>query len=251
MSKPTKFETVSIKDIPVSEALRDAIANRPVVLVVDDESVIAYTLAEILNRKGYAAIPAYDAEEALETALVMPPELLLTDVVLPGMSGIEVCRQLRAANVQTPIIILSAIGDEIDKVLLLEIGADDYMVKPFAPREMIARVRALLRRRRSNLDAVVSFGDVEVDRERLTVTCQGQEVKMTAFEYKLLLFFLGNVDRALPRQLVLSALWGYSDDANSRTLDAHVCKLRRKFERDPGAPRHFLTIHGVGYRFKT
>jgi DNA-binding response OmpR family regulator len=116
---------------------------------------------------------------------------------------------------------------------------------------MIARVRALLRRRRSNLDAVVSFGDVEVDRERLTVTCQGQEVKMTAFEYKLLLFFLGNVDRALPRQLVLSALWGYSDDANSRTLDAHVCKLRRKFERDPGAPRHFLTIHGVGYRFKT
>jgi DNA-binding response OmpR family regulator len=221
------------------------------ILVFSEDDSTASSLGVILQREYFFPILANSREAVLQNIRTLDPDLLIIDIPCASFAPSELCMQLQKYQINKPAIVLGDSDEEMDKVLALEAGADDYIVKPLRPREMIARVRALLRRRRSNLDALVSFGDVEVDRERLTVTCQGQEVKMTAFEYKLLLFFLGNVDRALPRQLVLSALWGYSDDANSRTLDAHVCKLRRKFERDPGAPRHFLTIHGVGYRFKT
>jgi DNA-binding response OmpR family regulator len=137
----------------------------------------------------------------------------------------------------------------MDKVLALEAGADYYIVKPFAPRELVARVRALLRRRKANLDPVIRFGNVEVDRQHRTVTCRGHEIKMNPCEYKLLLFFLANVDLALTRQTLLQSVWGYSDDASTRTLDAHVSGLRNKCESDPATPRHLLTIHCVGYRF--
>jgi DNA-binding response OmpR family regulator len=204
----------------------------------------------MLQREYFFPILANSREAILQNIPALEPDLLIIDIPCASFAPSELCMQLQRCKIDKPTIVLGDSDEEMDKVLALEAGADDYIVKPFAPREMIARVRALLRRRRSGLSAVVSFGDVEVDRERLAVMCQGREVKLTAFEYRLLLFFLGNVDRALPRQMVLAALWGYSDNANSRTLDAHVCKLRRKFERDPSAPRHFLTIHGVGYRFK-
>jgi DNA-binding response OmpR family regulator len=173
----------------------------------------------------------------------------MIDVPIGGVGSVELCMELAACHVDKRTIILSDSSDEVDKVLALEAGADDYIVKPFAPRELVARVRALLRRRRGNPAPVVRFGNMEVDRERRTVTCRGQEVTMTPYEYKLLLFFVSNVNMALTRQTLLKSVWGYSDDTSTRTLDAHVSKLRNKCEPDATNPRHFVTIHGVGYRF--
>jgi DNA-binding response OmpR family regulator len=165
------------------------------------------------------------------------------------MSGIEICKQLRAARVATPIIVLSAVGEELDKVLLLEIGADDYVVKPFGTRELMARIRAVLRRAAPDGRKVVHFGDTEIDFERRIVSRKNEELKFTPAEYNLLSFFLHNPDRPLTRDMILNSVWGYEFFPNTRTVDAHVVKLRQKLEPDPNSPRHFLTVHGVGYRF--
>jgi DNA-binding response OmpR family regulator len=139
-------------------------------------------------------------------------------------------------------------GDEIDKVLLLELGADDYIVKPFGMRELSARIRALLRRT-TNKTKVIQFGEVEIDVDRRRITCSGKEVKLAPAEYKLLLHFLKNPDCVLTRDSILNLVWGYEFYPNSRTVDAHVVRLRQKLEPDPSMPKHFLTVHGVGYRF--
>jgi DNA-binding response OmpR family regulator len=165
------------------------------------------------------------------------------------MTGVEICKQLRAAHVATPIIVLSALGDEIDKVLLLEIGADDYLVKPFGTRELLARIRAVLRRASPDARKVMHFSDVEVDLERRIVTRHGDELKLTPAEYNLLTYFIQNPDRPLTRDMILNSVWGYEFFPNTRTVDAHVVKLRQKLEPEPNIPRHFLTVHGVGYRF--
>ena len=144
---------------------------------------------------------------------------------------------------------LSAVGDEVDKVLLLEIGADDYIVKPFGVREVLARIRAVLRRTSADARKTVAFGDTEVDLKRRVVTRRGQELKFTPAEYNLLTYFLQNPDRALTRDMILNSVWGYASFPNTRTVDAHVVKLRQKLEQDPNVPRHFITVHGVGYRF--
>ena len=220
-----------------------------ILILSEDESAAGF-LGVVLQREYFLPILANGREMALQNILTLDPDVLILDAPCAASTPSELCLQMQRFKINKPTIVLGESNEEVDKVLALEAGADDYIVKPFASRELIARIRALLRRRRSNPDAVVSFGDVEVDRVRLTVTCQGREVKMTALEYKLLLFFLGNAELALPRQMLLNSLWGYNDDAHSRTLDTHVCNLRRKFEREPSAPRHFLTIHGVGYKFK-
>jgi DNA-binding response OmpR family regulator len=141
------------------------------------------------------------------------------------------------------------VGEEIDKVLLLEIGADDYVVKPFGTRELLARIRAVLRRSPSEPHKVLSFADVEVNLERRVVTRKNQEIKFTPAEYNLLTFFLQNPDRPLSRDMILNSVWGYESFPNTRTVDAHVVRLRQKLEADPNCPRHFLTLHKVGYRF--
>jgi DNA-binding response OmpR family regulator len=174
---------------------------------------------------------------------------MLVDLRMPGLSGVELCKRVRAAGLQTPLIVLSAIGDEVDKVLLLEIGADDYVVKPFGARELLARIRALLRRTTPDADHVLSFGDVQVDLERRVVQKRGDEIKMTRAEFNLLVFFLQNPDRALTRDVILNSVWGYESFPNTRTVDAHVVRLRQKLEAESDAPRHFVTLHGVGYRF--
>jgi DNA-binding response OmpR family regulator len=165
------------------------------------------------------------------------------------MSGIEICKQVRAANIKTPIIVLSAVGEEVDKVLLLEIGADDYVVKPFGARELLARIRAVLRRASPDSRKIAQFGIVSVDFERRIVTNRGEPVKVTPAEYNLLTYFLQNPDRPLTRDMILNSVWGYESFPNTRTVDAHVVRLRQKLEADPNLPRHFLTVHGVGYRF--
>ncbi|MBS1856413.1 MAG: response regulator transcription factor [Acidobacteria bacterium] len=219
------------------------------ILVIDDDESLRDTIAMMLEQEGFRAIVAGDGREGFDKALTHKPDLVLVDLRLPGMSGTEICKQLRAAKVDTPIIVLSALGDELDKVLLLEIGADDYMVKPFGTRELMARIRAVLRRTSADARKIVRFSENEIDFERRMVRRKGEELKFTPAEYNLLCYFLHNPDRPLTRDMILNSVWGYEFFPNTRTVDAHVVKLRQKLEPDPNTPRHFLTVHGVGYRF--
>jgi DNA-binding response OmpR family regulator len=165
------------------------------------------------------------------------------------MSGIDICKQIRASGIKTPLVVLSAVGEEVDKVLLLEIGADDYVVKPFGGRELLARIRAVLRRTQPEQPKVIQFGDVSVNLEKRSVARRDKELKLTPAEYNLLTYFLNHPDRPLTRDILLNSVWGYESFPNTRTVDAHVVKLRQKLEPEPSTPRHFLTLHGVGYRF--
>ncbi len=219
------------------------------ILVIEDDDNLRDTIGVLLDREGFHAILAANGREGTEHALLGAPDLILADLRLPDMHGIEICKRLRGSGIATPIIVLSAVGDEVDKVLLLEIGADDYMVKPFGTRELLARIRAVLRRSSSEASKVLSFADVEVDLERRIVKRRGEPVRFTPAEYNLLTFFLQNPDRPLSRDLILNSVWGYESYPNTRTVDAHVVHLRQKLEADPNCPRHFLTLHRVGYRF--
>ncbi|MBK5294043.1 MAG: response regulator transcription factor [Acidobacteriia bacterium] len=219
------------------------------ILVIDDDESLQDTIAVMLEQEGFRVVSALDGRDGFEKALTLKPDLLIVDLRLPGMNGVDICKQLRASQVQTPIVILSAIGEEVDKVLLLEIGADDYVVKPFGRRELLARIRAVLRRASLDAHTVLRFGDTEIDLERRAVTRNKEDVKMTPAEYNLLVYFLQNPDRPLTRDMILNSVWGYDSFPNTRTVDAHVVKLRQKLEPDSNTPRHFLTVHGVGYRF--
>jgi DNA-binding response OmpR family regulator len=219
------------------------------ILVIDDDDSLRDTIGVMLEHEGFRAVLEGDGKSGFDRALTAKPDLVLVDLRLPGMSGIEICKQLRAARVRTPIVVLSAVGDEIDKVLLLEIGADDYVVKPFGTRELVARIRAVLRRASPEVEKVIRFGEIEVDFDRRSVTKKGKELKFTPAEYNLLTYFLQNPDRPLTRDMILNSVWGYEFFPNTRTVDAHVVKLRQKIEPDPGLPKHLVTVHGVGYRF--
>jgi DNA-binding response OmpR family regulator len=219
------------------------------ILVIDDDANLRDTIGVMLEQEGFRAVLEADGRSGFEKAVTLKPDLILVDLRLPGMSGIEICKQVRAAQAATPIIVLSAVGEEIDKVLLLEIGADDYVVKPFGTRELMARIRAVLRRAAPDERKVAHFGDAEIDFGRRIVSRKGEELKFTPAEYNLLCFFLHNPDRPLTRDMILNSVWGYEFFPNTRTVDAHVVKLRQKLEPDPNTPRHFLTVHGVGYRF--
>lgn len=219
------------------------------ILVIDDDDSLRDTIQVMLEQEDFRVVTAANGREGYERALTLKPDLVLVDLRLPGMNGTEICKRLREDRIRTPIIVLSALGDEVDKVLLLEIGADDYVVKPFGRRELLARIRAVLRRSGSDAQKVMHFGDTEVDLERRVVKRRTEEVKVTPAEYNLLTFFLQNPDRPLTRDVILNSVWGYDSFPNTRTVDAHVVKLRQKFEADTNVPRHFLTVHGVGYRF--
>ena len=219
------------------------------ILVIDDDDSLRDTIGLMLEKEGFRPILVADGKTGLHEALNSNPSLILVDLRMPGLSGVDVCKRVRAAGVRTPLIVLSAVGDEFDKVLLLEIGADDYVVKPFGARELLARIRALLRRATPEASDVLSFSDVEVDIERRIVKRHGEEVKMTRAEFNLLAFFLQNPDRPLTRDVILNSVWGYESFPNTRTVDAHVVRLRQKLEPEPNTPRHFVTLHGVGYRY--
>ncbi len=219
------------------------------ILVIDDDESLRDTIGMMLEREGFEAVLAGDGTTGLNLALGTKPNLVMVDLRLPGMSGVEVCKQLRAAQLKTPIIVLSAVGDEVDKVLLLEMGADDYVVKPFGTRELLARIRAVLRRSSESKPRVLQFAEVQVDLDRRAVLRKGEELKFTPAEYNLLTYFIQNPDRPLTRDMILNSVWGYESYPNTRTVDAHVVRLRQKLEPDPNLPRHFITVHKVGYRF--
>ena len=223
----------------------------PYILVVEDEDALATLLDYNLMKEGFRIERAADGEEALLKISEEAPDLVVLDWMLPKVSGVEVCRQIRAGTEtrRTPVIMLTARSEEADKIRGLETGADDYVVKPFAMSELVARIRALLRRSGGEAHHVLKFAGTEVNIERRVVQRAGQEVKLTPAEYNLLVFFLQNPDRPLTRDVILNSVWGYNSFPHTRTVDAHIVKLRQKFEADPAAPRHFLTVHGIGYRF--
>jgi DNA-binding response OmpR family regulator len=219
------------------------------ILVIDDDPSLRDTLGVMLEREGFEAVLAADGRAGFERAIALKPRLILVDLRMPRLSGTEVCKRLRARGIKTPLIVLSAAAAEIDKVRLLDIGADDYMVKPFGVRELLARIRALLRRTSPDDTTILEFGQVAVDLTRRVVRRAGQELKLTRAEYNLLTYFLQNPDRVLTREAILNSVWGYDYCPHTRTVDAHVVRLRQKLEPESSNPRHFLTVHGVGYRF--
>jgi two-component system alkaline phosphatase synthesis response regulator PhoP len=179
------------------------------ILVLHGDERVRSTIGTMLEQEDFAPIWAADAETGLDNIRALKPQLLLIDLPLSGISAVELCLRLRAYNIQTPIIVLSENGEEVQKILLLEAGVDDYMVKPFSVRELLARIRALLRRTVFNRGTTIRFGDVEIDPERRMIACRGNEVTVTPCEYNLLLFFVQNADRALTRDALLSSVWGY------------------------------------------
>lgn len=219
------------------------------ILVIDDDASLRDTIAVILEQAEFRPILASDGISGLESALRNKPDLVLVDLRMPGLGGAEICKQLRQSGMTIPIIAVSAVDEEVDKVLLLEIGADDYVVKPFGARELLARIRAALRRSSPGQRTFVQFGEVTVDLEHRMVSRSGKGVRMTPAEYNLLAFFVQNPDKPLTRDLILNSVWGYQCFPNTRTVDAHVVKLRQKLETRPSDPQHFITLHGVGYRF--
>jgi DNA-binding response OmpR family regulator len=221
-----------------------------VLLIEDDPSIVA-GLELNLALEGYEVLTAADGESGYRLALDRAPDLILLDIMLPGTNGLEVLRRLRQIDADVPVLILTARGDEADKVLGLTLGADDYISKPFNLGELRARINASLRRKRLRAagQSVREFGDVRVDLGRHQVRRAGKDVAMTAREFALLAYFLRNPERALTRETLLGEVW-QTDYLTQRTIDNFVGRLRAKFEPDPDQPRYFLTVRGVGYRFE-
>ena len=222
------------------------------VLVVDDEPKIVDVVREYLEHAGFAVRTAGDGPGALERARALAPDLIVLDLGLPGLDGLDVARQLRKSS-RVPVIILTARGDEVDRIIGLEIGADDYLVKPFSPRELVARVRAVLRRvdERDTAadDEPLVRGDVVVDPVRRRVTVAGKAVDLTPTEFDLLAHLARQPGRVFTRAQLLTAIHGVAVESYERAVDAHIKNLRRKIEPDPRHPRYVLTAHGIGYRF--
>ena len=221
------------------------------ILIVEDEDSILMALEDDLSMEGYSVTGEKNGARALEKAREGGFDLIILDLMLPGLDGLEVCKRLRAEGNSTPILMLTAKSQEVDKVLGLEFGADDYVTKPFSPRELQARVKALLRRGRPERPTVerFSFGDVDVDFKGYSVTKKGEPVELTVREFELLRLFVKRPDEVLRRDIILNEVWGDEWDVFPRTIDTHVVHLRQKLEEDPGDPRYIVNVRGIGYKF--
>jgi two-component system alkaline phosphatase synthesis response regulator PhoP len=208
-------------------------------------------LRDNFEYEDYEVISAEDGVAGLERALNENPDLVVLDVMMPKMSGLEVCKQLRAKRPSLPIIMLTARGQEVDKVVGLELGADDYVTKPFSIRELMARVKAVLRRRAAHaaIKEIYQFSDVEVNTRSHEVRRAGEPVELSAKEFALLAYFIAHPAETLSRDRLLEAVWGYEHYPSTRTVDTHIVHLRQKLEKNPEDPRIILTIHGTGYKF--
>ncbi|HEY7214709.1 MAG TPA: response regulator transcription factor [Thermoanaerobaculia bacterium] len=222
------------------------------VLLVEDEPSLVLTLGDRLLSEGYEVETARDGDAGLSRALAGSFDIILLDVMLPGRDGFEVCRELRARGVEVPILMLTARGQVVDRVVGLKLGADDYVTKPFEMAELLARVEALFRRARAPLASpagTYAFGEVRVDFRRAEVFRAGQPVPLSALEFKLLAYFIQNRGALLSRDELLDKVWGYDAMPTTRTVDVHVASLRQKLERNPSRPEFILTVHRRGYRF--
>jgi two-component system alkaline phosphatase synthesis response regulator PhoP len=224
----------------------------PKILIVDDEEQMVKGLAASFAAEGFSVATAARGDTAVNTVLKENPDLILLDVMLPGMSGVDVCRELRRKGIETPIIMLTARGAEIDRVLGLEIGADDYVTKPFSLRELVARVRVRLRRQPPPPPGPIAryrVGEVEVDFDTYRATRHGQPLDMTAKEFDLLRLLVQCRGEVVSRDRILNEVWGYDAMPSTRTVDTHIVKLRQKLEEDPAHPTYILSVYGEGYRF--
>jgi len=230
------------------------------VLIIEDSRAMQRTLKRLFEADSLGVRIASDGEEGLESFRQEPPNVVVLDLKLPGLSGKELCRSFKAEMPSVPIVVLSANADVDDKVVLLELGADDYVTKPFSPKELLARVRRAMRRNVRQLQAaavtetafphdVLSFGDVEIDFTSMEAKRSGKLISMTAQEFKLLRFLSRSIDRVISREELLNEVWGYQNYPSTRTVDNHVLRLRQKLEPEPAHPRFFVTVHSAGYKF--
>ena len=221
------------------------------VLIIEDDEAMAVALRDGFASEGFAAAVARDGAAGLEMATGDEPDLIVLDVMLPKLNGLDVCKEIRARGSDVPILMLTARGQEIDKVLGLKLGADDYVTKPFGFMELLARVEALLRRRTRPGPSAQSyrFGDVTVDFLKGEATKKGKDLELSAREFKLLRFFVERRGQVVGREELLEAVWGYTSAPLTRTVDMHVAKLRKKIEDSPTDPRHIVTVHRAGYKF--
>jgi DNA-binding response OmpR family regulator len=220
------------------------------ILVIEDDRAVQKALKRLFEGEGFAVDIAGNGAAGLEMFRAAPPSVLVLDLSLPGTPGQDVCREISQAAPSLPIIILSARTEVMDKVLLLELGAHDYVTKPFSPRELLARVRTAMRRSsRTPLTETFSFGDVKVDFKKMELWREGNLVQLTSQEFKVLKFMIQNAERVLSREELLNHVWGYRNYPSTRTVDNHILRLRQKVEKDPANPLHFRTVHSAGYKF--
>lgn len=222
----------------------------PLVLIIEDDAALLRGLKDNFEAQNYRVHLARDGRQGLSAALANPPDLLILDIMLPHLNGYEVCRALRARQLETPIIMLTAKGQEEDIIRGLELGADDYVTKPFSVRELLARGKAFLRRRAAMASAVIQFGNCKLDLTAHKLFRNGKEVPLTTKEFRLLEFFARRPGRALTRDQILDGVWGNDIIVNDRSVDRCVTTLRAKVEADPHHPRYIQTIRDIGYRFE-
>jgi DNA-binding response OmpR family regulator len=226
------------------------------ILVIEDDPRIQKALERQFAAEGYTVHVSQDGDAGLAAAFDVRPDAVVLDLMLPGLSGREICKKIKAEMNQTPVIVLSAVSEIADKVLLLELGADDYVTKPFSPRELLARVQAAIRRNQRSASKpapameTYSFGNIVVNFVRMDVLKEDVHLVLTAYEFKLLRYFIEHTGHAVTREKLLSEVWGYQNYPTTRTVDNLVLKLRQKLEPDPANPVHFQTMHGIGYRFE-
>lgn len=238
--------------LPRSEAMEER-SRLKRILIVEDERPLAEAIAFNLEKEGYRVDIALDGETGWRMCEEKGYDLVILDLMLPGMDGMEICRRLRQGR-SVPVIILTAKDSDVDKILGLEMGADDYVTKPFNMRELVARIKAVLRRYRAEGEEGATrhlrADEISLDLERHEVTVRGEVVDMPLMEFRLLEVFLRHPGKALPREYLMAQVWGGEFYGQSKTLDVHIRKLREKIEKDPANPRHIVTVRGVGYRFE-
>lgn len=230
------------------------------VLVVDDEPSILTLLKFNLEKDGYKVSTAENGTEAYELALDQSFDFIILDVMLPGMDGLDITKALRREKIETPILILTAKDDQVDKIIGLEIGADDYLTKPFSPREVLARMKAIFRRTEGSKKvteatdtaekAPLTIGEILVDEDNYEVFVRGEKIELTPKEFELLVYFMKRKDRVINRDTLLERIWQYDFSGQSRIVDVHVSHLRDKIEKDPKRPAYLVTVRGFGYRFQ-
>jgi len=221
------------------------------VLAIEDDPSVQRALRRTFETAGFDITIASDGTSAMDVFRATMPRVVILDLRLPGRSGQDLCREIKRQAASVPILVLSAASDVVDKVLLLELGADDYVTKPFSPRELLARVRAAIRRLNQSPEKreLFTFDDVEVNFSKMELLKAGKPVPLTPQEFKMLRFFLHNEERVVSRAELLNEVWGYNSYPTTRTVDTHILRLRQKLETDPGEPVHFRTVHGTGYKF--
>jgi DNA-binding response OmpR family regulator len=241
----------------LSDAVGAALAPAPKIslLIIEDDDNISTAIEEYFSRAGYAVSAAADGIAGIEVAAKNRPDVVLLDLMLPKMDGLAVCKELRQKNSQMPILMLTAKDDVVDKVLGLEMGADDYITKPFSLRELEARIKSVLRRTRAAVagegrdETPIVRGTLRIDPIRREVTIAGRHVELTPKEFDLLRLFAGNPGRVFPRKYLLEKIWDYSYEGYDRTIDSHINRLRAKIEENPDNPQLVLTVWGIGYKF--